>query len=184
MCDGGDQARDWIVRRTSFLTQTRYRQQTIQSLDDAVGLRTLDPSGAVLDLLQLQEQLIGMLIRPAAELAAVVGERGLDLGRVRLEGWDDVGVHQVDGGDRQLVGVEPGLSMATVAVARPQSENCFRKSLRPASRTRTNSSQLLKGFQNFYEIGFELVVFLKSRERSGPVIIVVVQYFRNSIWDL
>ena len=33
-----------------------------------------------------------------------------------LEGRDDVGVHQVDGGDRQLAWVEPGPGIAAVAV--------------------------------------------------------------------
>src|SRR5271166_1154933 len=47
-------------------------QRAVQALDDAVGLRTFDPRGAVLDLLQLQEQLVGVLVRSAAKLAAIV----------------------------------------------------------------------------------------------------------------
>jgi hypothetical protein len=35
---------------------------------------------------------------------------------VFLEGRDDVGVHQVDGGDRQLAWVAPGPGIAAVAV--------------------------------------------------------------------
>lgn len=50
----------------------------------------------MLDLLELQEQLIRMLIGPSAELAAIVGQYGI--GRVLLEGRDDVVVHQMDGG--------------------------------------------------------------------------------------
>jgi len=42
----------------------------MEALDDAIGLRALDPCLAVLNVLELQEQLIGMAIRPAAELAA------------------------------------------------------------------------------------------------------------------
>jgi hypothetical protein len=38
------------------------------------------------------------------------------LGVVRLEGRDDVAVHQVHGGDRQLGGIEPGPGVAAVAV--------------------------------------------------------------------
>jgi hypothetical protein len=58
----------------------------VQSLDDAVGLRALDPSRAMLDLLELQEQLVRMLVGPPAELAAVVGQHGVDRGAVGLEG--------------------------------------------------------------------------------------------------
>ena len=50
--------------------------------------------GAVLDL-ELQEQLVGMLVGLAAELATVVGQHGVDVPRIRLEGRGDVAVHQV-----------------------------------------------------------------------------------------
>lgn len=58
----------------------------MQALDDAVGLRPLDPGLAVLDALELQEQLVGMLVGPAAELAAVVAQRRVHRPAVRLEG--------------------------------------------------------------------------------------------------
>ena len=57
-----------------------------------------------------------MAVLAAAELTAVVGEDGFNSGAVSLEGGQDVVVHQVDGGDRQLVGVERGPGVATVAV--------------------------------------------------------------------
>ena len=61
-------------------------QRSVAALDDAVGLRAVDPRGAVFDPLQLQEQLVGVLVGPAAELAAIVGEYSFDLGVVLLEG--------------------------------------------------------------------------------------------------
>lgn len=66
----------------------------------------MDFRGAVLDVLELQEQLIGMSVRPSADLAAVVAEAHSDRGAVRLEGGQDVATHQVHGGDRQLRGLE------------------------------------------------------------------------------
>ena len=49
------------------------RHLGMEPLDDAVALRPADPGGLVGDALQLQEQLVGMLVRPPAELAAIVG---------------------------------------------------------------------------------------------------------------
>jgi hypothetical protein len=88
----------------------------VQALDKAVGLRAFDPGGAVLDVLELEEQLVGMLVRPAAELAAVVAEDRGDPGLVLFEGRQHVGVEQVHGGDRHLVGIEPGPGVAREAV--------------------------------------------------------------------
>ena len=70
----------------SFDPEVLVQQGAVQSLDDAVGLRALDPSRAMLDLLELQEQLVRMLVGPPAELAAVVGQHGVDRGAVGLEG--------------------------------------------------------------------------------------------------
>ena len=102
----------------SFDAEVLVEQGAVQAFDDAVRLRSPDPGGAVLDLFQLQEQLVGMPVGPAAELAAVVGQHGLDPGLVLLEGRDDIVVHQVHGGDRQLVGIESRPSVAAVAVDR------------------------------------------------------------------
>lgn len=55
-----------------------------------------------------------MLVGPAAELAAVVGEHRLYPCLVRLEGRNDVPIHQLDGGDGQLGRVEPRPSVAAV----------------------------------------------------------------------
>jgi len=103
---------------TSLDAEVLIKQRTVQALDDAVGLRALDAGGAVLDLLELQEQLVRMLIGPAAELAAIVRQHGVDLGVALLEGGDDIIVHQVDGGNRQLARVEPGPGVARVAIDR------------------------------------------------------------------
>ena len=62
----------------------------------------------MLDLLELEEELVGMLVRPAAELAAVVAQDRGDPGLVLLEGRQHVGVEQMHGGDWHLVGIEPG----------------------------------------------------------------------------
>ena len=73
----------------------------MQALGEAVGLGSTDPRGAV-----LEEQLVGMTVGAAAELASVVAQDGGDPCLVGVEGGEDVVVHDVDGGDRELVGVE------------------------------------------------------------------------------
>lgn len=45
------------------------QQGAVQPLDEAVALRSPNLGGAVLDLFELKEQLIRMLILPAAELS-------------------------------------------------------------------------------------------------------------------
>lgn len=91
-------------------------QRAVEALDDAVGLRALHPGGSMLDLLQLQEEFVWVLVGSATELAAVVGQHGLDPCVVGFEGGDDVAVHQMDGSDRQLGGVEPRPGVAAVTV--------------------------------------------------------------------
>ena len=70
----------------------------------------------MLDVLQLQEQFIGVLVWPAAELPAIVGQHHLDLGFVRLECRQHVIVHHMHCGDGQLAGVEPRPGVAGMAV--------------------------------------------------------------------
>ena len=62
----------------------------MEALHDAVRLRALDAGGTMLDVLELQKQLVGMLVGPPAELTAVVGEHGVDFRGMRLEGRDDI----------------------------------------------------------------------------------------------
>ena len=90
----------------------------MEALDDAVGLRPLHAGLAVLDALELEEQLVGMAVHAAAELAAVVGQHGVHFDAMRLEGRQHVGVKQMHGGDRHLVGVEATPTIARAAVDR------------------------------------------------------------------
>ena len=52
--------------------QMLVEQRAVQSFHDPVALRPADPGGLVGDAFQLEEQLVGVLIGPAAELAAIV----------------------------------------------------------------------------------------------------------------
>jgi len=72
----------------------------------------------VLDVYELQEQLAGAAVLAAAKLAALVGKHGVDPNIARLEGWQHVIVDQLDGGDRQLVGIEVRPGMPAVAADR------------------------------------------------------------------
>lgn len=54
------------------------KQRAMQPFDDAGGLRAFDADGVVLDLLQLQEEFVGLLVGPSAEFAAIVGQHGFD----------------------------------------------------------------------------------------------------------
>lgn len=92
------------------------QERPVEPLDKAVRLRPPDPRGAVLDALQLEEQLVGMAILAATELAPVVGERRGDGGAMVLEDRQHVVVHDVHRGDRQLGGIEPVPGVAAVAV--------------------------------------------------------------------
>lgn len=61
------------------------KQRAMKAFNDAVGLRSLHAGHAMGDILKLREQLIGVLVRPAAEFAAIVGKHRLDLRPLRLE---------------------------------------------------------------------------------------------------
>jgi hypothetical protein len=47
-------------------------ERAVEPFDEAVALGTTDLSRPVLDSLELQEELVGVLIRPATELPTVV----------------------------------------------------------------------------------------------------------------
>jgi hypothetical protein len=91
-------------------------QGAVPTLDNISGLRPVDPGSFVLDIFEPQKQLVGAAVLATAELAAVVGEHGVDLGLVRFKGRQHIVVDQLDGGDRQLVEIEPGPDMPSVAV--------------------------------------------------------------------
>ena len=62
----------------------------------------------MLDALELQEQLVGMAIGPAAELPAIVRlSTVLIVMPCASKVGSDVGVEQMHRGERHLVGVEP-----------------------------------------------------------------------------
>jgi hypothetical protein len=78
----------------------------VEALDEAVGLGPADLGGPVLDVLELEEELVGMPVGTPTELAAVVGEHGVDLDAVLVEEGQHPVVQDVDGRDGQLRGVE------------------------------------------------------------------------------
>ena len=100
----------------AFDTEVLVEQRAMEALDDAVGLRPLHAGLAVLDALELEEQLVGMVVHAASELAAVVGQHGVHFDAMRLEGRQHVGVKQMHGGDRHLVGVEPSKRESRMAI--------------------------------------------------------------------
>ena len=85
-------------------------------LDEAVGLRPADLLGAVFDLLELQEEFVGVLVGPAAVLASVVAQDRVDLHSVLLEEGQRVVVQDLNGRDRHLRGGGPGPDDAAEAV--------------------------------------------------------------------
>lgn len=77
-------------------------QGPVHPLDEAVGSGRSHLSGAVLDVFDREAQLEGMLLRPAAELPAVVGQDRAHGHAERLVEEQDPIVEQVTGGDRHL----------------------------------------------------------------------------------
>ena len=63
-----------------------------------------------------EEQLVKMTVGVAAERAFVVAQYGGDPCLMRVEGGEDLVVHDVHGGDRELVGVEAVPGIAGVAI--------------------------------------------------------------------
>ena len=70
----------------------------------------------VLDVFELQKLLVGVAVLAAAELAAVVGEHGADLGATRLKGRPYMIIEQLDGGEGQCIGIESGSGTPAAAV--------------------------------------------------------------------
>lgn len=60
-------------------------KSAVQPFNDAVRLRPAHLGRAVLDLFELQAEFVGMLVRPAAELASIVGENHVDFRLLVLE---------------------------------------------------------------------------------------------------
>ena len=74
------------------------------------------PSRAVLDVLELKEQLIWVTVRTAAELAAVVAEHGLHTDPVLIEERQHVVMHHLHRRERELARVEPASGVAAEAI--------------------------------------------------------------------
>jgi len=106
----------FVEGRPALDAEVFVEEGSVEAFEVSVALRAPDPGGAVFDALELEEELVGMAVRPAAELAAVVGEDGLDGELVLLEEGQDVVVEEVDGGEGHLGGVEAGEGVAGVAV--------------------------------------------------------------------
>lgn len=100
----------------AFDAEVLVKHGAVEALDDAVGLRAADLGRAVLDLLELEEELVRMLVWPFAEFPSIVRQHHLDPGIMGLEGRDNVVVEDMNGGDRQLGRIEPGPGMAQMAV--------------------------------------------------------------------
>ncbi len=88
----------------------------MKSLDKAVALRPAHPGCPVLNPLQLQEQLAGMVVRSSTELAPVIRQDGIDPCLVGLEKRQHRFIEHMNRGHRQLAGVESSSGVATVAV--------------------------------------------------------------------
>ena len=77
----------------------------------------LDPGGAVGDVLELEEQLVGMLVGRGRRTRGRCRDSTASISAAMLlEGGQDVVVQQLHRRDRQLVGVEPRPGVARMAV--------------------------------------------------------------------
>ncbi len=88
----------------------------MQSLDKAVALWPAHLGCPVLNPLQLQEQLVGMVVRAPTELAPVVRQDGIDPCLVGFEERLHRFIEHMNRGHRQLAGVEPPPGVAALAV--------------------------------------------------------------------
>ncbi len=91
-------------------------QGAVQAFDVTVRLWPSDLCGSMLNLFELQEQLVGMAVGPAAEFPSVVGKNRGDRGVVRFEGRQDIVVHHMHRGDRHLRRIEPSPGVPGIAV--------------------------------------------------------------------
>lgn len=68
----------------AFDAEVLVEHSAVEALDDAVGLPSPGLGLPVFDLLELQEEFVWVLVRPATELAAVVGQNDVDLAAMGL----------------------------------------------------------------------------------------------------
>ena len=62
----------------TFDPEVFVEQRAVETFHDAGRLRTVDPRGAVLDVLELEEQLVGIAVGAPAELTSVMREHHCD----------------------------------------------------------------------------------------------------------
>ena len=90
-------------------TEVLIEQGPVRVLDEAVGLGPADPSGPVLDVLELEEEFVGVRVGASAELAPIFGEDGSDLDAVLVEeGGDPWGSTPAESQADQVVGAVSG----------------------------------------------------------------------------
>ena len=105
-----------VPLRASDDPEVLIEQGAVEALDEAIGLRPAHLRGPVLDALELQEELLGMPVGPAAELASVVAEDGPDRNPVLLEEGQHVVVRDLYRRQGHLARVETTPGMAAEAV--------------------------------------------------------------------
>ncbi len=105
-----------IPGRPPLDTEMFIQQGKMLPFDKAVALWPAYIGGPVLNSLQLQEQLVGMIVRAPTELASIVRQDGIDPWLVGFEERQYRFIKNMNRGHRKLAGVEPSPSVATVAV--------------------------------------------------------------------
>jgi hypothetical protein len=91
-------------------------QGTVETFHNAITLRSADLRRAMLNLLELKEELEWVLVGPAAILPTVVAQDRVDMGAMLLEEGQDSLVEDVDGGDGNLRVVEMASGIAGMAI--------------------------------------------------------------------
>lgn len=97
-----------IERLPSLHAEALVEQRAVHALDEAVGARGSHLGVAMLDVLQGQQELVGMGSRLAAELPAVVGEDGLHRHAQGIVEGQHPLIEQIAGRDRHLRAVALG----------------------------------------------------------------------------
>ena len=96
-----------------------FEKGAVEALDEAVRLGSSHPRGSVLDVLQLQEELVRVFVRPAAILAPVVAQDRLDLHAVPLEEGQRVVVRIWTAVTGIFEVVEPGRLLIPTQIVHP-----------------------------------------------------------------
>ena len=100
----------------AFDAEVFVQQRSVEPLYSAVRLRPAHLGCPMFDLLQLQEEFVGVMVGSTAELAPVVEQDDVDRRLVILEEGQHFDVHQMHRRDRRLVRIKPRESVARMAV--------------------------------------------------------------------